>query len=345
MSLLSRHFMMLVMLMFAVSGCSSVKESVDGWLGDEESTQNSATSRKSAENGSGVQPRYAITVRVNKYEDQRKAANPRWLGKSETVIRGMPRHQVVLDQEIASIVTSNIKERFGSAGYQVLEGAGANNAVFDVSGVIKELTLNVQDRDEISIAIETTIKDAATGSVVWSGLVTEKNNRFAGVSGNSKSDVVDYLSEELNLASGKAVDAITASLMAAQPELFSQTPSAKAQSGVTVYTAPAVATPTLAAPAAPVARPVYGVQPAAPVAPPAAVPFTSTTSGLLVVTTTPARAKVYLDQVYYGLTPLRVEVDPGVHAISIKLEGYRMITDNVSLRKGGVTEMELNLER
>ncbi|HET7832552.1 MAG TPA: PEGA domain-containing protein [Gallionella sp.] len=343
MNLLSRHWMMLVVLMFTVSGCSSV--SVDGLLGDENAAQDGATTTKSAESsGNAAQAKYAITVRINKYVDQRKAGNPRLLGRSETYIRGMPRHQVVIDQEVATAVTNNIKERFGAAGYQVLEGGAAVNATFDVSGVIKELSLNVLERDEINIVIETTVKDAVTGRTVWSGLVTEKNDRFAGVSGNNKSDVVDYLNEQLNVASGKAVDAITASLMAAQPELFNQTPSAKAPPGVTVYTAPAAVAPApMPVQAAPVARPVYGVQPSAPAAAPA--PFTSTTSGLLVLTTTPPRAKVYLDQVYYGLTPLRVEVDPGVHAISVKLEGYKMITDNVSLRKGGVTEMELNLER
>jgi hypothetical protein len=66
---------------------------------------------------------------------------------------------------------------------------------------------------------------------------------------------------------------------------------------------------------------------------------------LLAVNTNPPRAKVYLDGVYYGLSPLRAEVEPGVHAISVKLEGYRMATDKVSVRKGDTTEMELSLER
>jgi hypothetical protein len=58
---------------------------------------------------------------------------------------------------------------------------------------VKELTLNVKNRDEIFIAIETTLKDVATGKVVWSGLVNEKHDRFAGVSGNNKDDIIAYL--------------------------------------------------------------------------------------------------------------------------------------------------------
>jgi len=69
------------------------------------------------------------------------------------------------------------------------------------------------------------------------------------------------------------------------------------------------------------------------------------TAGLLLVNTNPQRAKVYLDGVYYGMSPLRLEMEPGVRAISVKLEGYKMVTEKVSVRKGDNTEMELNLER
>ncbi|HYR06110.1 MAG TPA: PEGA domain-containing protein, partial [Gallionella sp.] len=243
-------------------------------------------------------------------------------------------------QEIANIVTVAIKKRFDSEGYQVLEGSSASNALFEASGVIKDLTLNVKGRDEINIAIETTLTEVATGKVVWSGLVVEKNDRFAGVSGNDKDDVIAYLNKELRITATKTVEAISASLMASRPELFNLTPGTKPIPGVTVYVAPAAAKP---APAA--AMPSYGAQPGGAVPPPAYMPRASATSGLLLVNTNPQRAKVYLDGVYYGMSPLRLEMEPGVHAISVKLEGYKMVTEKVSVRKGDNTEMELNLER
>jgi len=223
----------------------------------------------------------------------------------------------------------------------VLEGSSASNALFEVSGVIKDLALNVKERDEINIAIETTLKEVATGKVVWSGLVMEKSDRFAGVSGNNKDDVVAYLNKEIRIASNKTVEAISASLMASQPELFNLTAGTKPIPGVTVYVAPAAAK---AAPAATV-TPGYGAQPGAAAPPPAYMPRASATAGLLLVNTNPQRAKVYLDGVYYGLSPLRLEMEPGVHAISVKLEGYKMVTEKVSVRKGDNTEMELNLDR
>jgi hypothetical protein len=213
--------------------------------------------------------------------------------------------------------------------------------LFEVSGVIKELTLNIKNRDEISIAIETAVKDLSSGEVVWSGLVTEKNDRFAGVSGNNKDDVVAYFNKELKVASNKTVEAVSASLVAAKPELFNLTPGTKRIPGVTVYVAPAAAKTAVSAPSVP----AYGAQPGNAAPQPAYVPQASATAGLLLVNTNPQRAKVYLDGVYYGLSPLRLEMEPGVHAISIKLEGYKMVTEKVSVRKGDNTEMELNLER
>ncbi|MBI3221627.1 MAG: PEGA domain-containing protein [Nitrosomonadales bacterium] len=341
----------LLALLLAVSGCSSVKDagkSVGGWFGSGDGTLSTAETKAPA-NSSGSLLKYAATLRVNKYVDQRKLDNPRQLGISTQRIRGMDQGALLLDQELANVVTAAVKKQFDTEGYQVLEGAGADKAIFEASGVIKELTLNVKYRDEITIGIETTLKDVRTGAVVWSGMVTEKNDRFAGVSGNSKEDVVDYLNKELRVVTGKTVDAISASLMATQPELFNLTPGTKPIAGVTVYVAPTVAKPaapvvsTVPAPA--VMMPNGAVPSAAPVPPPAYVPHASATSGLLLVNTSPARAKVYLDGVYYGMSPLRLEMEPGVHAISVKLEGYKMVTEKVSVRKGDNTEMELTLER
>jgi hypothetical protein len=344
MSRLLRH-VALVVLLSAVAGCSSVKEakdSVNGWFNGSDSTL-STTGKKTGGDSSGPLLKYGATLRVNKYVDQRKVGNPRFLGTAELRVRGVDGDQMLLDQEIANIVTVAIKKRFDSEGYLVMEGSSASNALFEVSGVIKDLTLNVKARDEISIAIETTLKEVATGKVVWSGLVMEKNDRFAGVSGNNKDDVITYLNKELRIASNKTVEAISASLMASQPELFNLTAGTKPIPGVTVYVAPAAAKPAPAAPA--MVTPGYGVQPGGAVPPPAYMPRASASSGLLLVNTNPQRAKVYLDGVYYGLSPLRLEMEAGVHAISVKLEGYKMVTEKVSVRKGDNTEMELNLER
>lgn len=331
-----------------LAGCStigntvdSVKNSVGGLFGGGDTSANTLTATDRSRGTPSTLLKYGATLRVVKYVDQRKISNPRQLGQVTVRVGGLSGSELLVDQEVADIATLSMKKRFDNEGFQVMEGSSASNALFEVSGVIKELTLDVKERDRITLAIETTLKEVATGKVVWSGLVSEKDERFAGVSGNSKEDIVAYLNKELRVVSAKTVEAISASLMASRPELFNLTPGTKPIAGVTVYVAPT------AAPAM-TASPVVGTPTATPnVTVPVTTyaPRASATTGLLLVNTNPQRAKVYLDGVYYGLSPLRLEMDPGVHAISVKLEGYKMVTEKVSVRKGDNTEMELNLER
>lgn len=348
MNRLLRHALLLVLLC-VVAGCSTVKEStqsvkntVGGWFGSDDGTLNTTGGRYAAkEKNTGPLLKYGATLRVNKYEDQRKVTNPRFLGKIVNgSVGGVSGKELIMDQDVSAIVTGAVKKHFDTEGFQVLEGSGAKDALFEVTGVIKELTLDIKERDFINIAIETTLKDVETGKVVWSGLVMEKNDRFAGISGNDKSDVIDYLNNRLRVVTTKTIEAISASLMASRPELFNLTAGTKAIPGVTVYVAPTAAKPAPTAPAA-----TYGAQPGSSMPAPAYTPQASATTGLLQVNTNPQRAKVYLDGVYYGMSPLRMEMEPGVHAISVKLEGYKMVTEKISVRRGDNTEIELNLER
>ena len=344
MSSLSQRVALLVLLA-AVAGCSTLKDAKDtvgGWVGSSGAVSTLETSKVPVSNPQNTLLKYAATLRVNNYVDQRKAGNPRYLGQMTAHVTGLSGKELLTDQDVTAIATTAIKKRFDTDGFHVMEGSAATNALFEVTGVIKELTLNVKERDDITIAIETTLKEVATGKVVWSGLVTEKNNRFAGVSGNNKDDVMAYLNKELRIASTKTVEAISASLMASRPDLFNLTPGTKPIPGVTVYVAPSL--PKAAAvQAAPVIQ-NYGVPTTGDVAASTYRPHASESSGLLLVNTNPSRAKVYLDGVYYGMSPLRLEIEPGIHAISVKLAGYNMVTEKVSVRRGDNTEIELNLE-
>ncbi|MDD4963395.1 MAG: PEGA domain-containing protein [Gallionella sp.] len=334
-----------------LAGCSTigsavdgVKNSVSGVFGGGDTQGNALTSVDKQNPSASTLPKYAASVRVVKYVDQRKTANPRLLGEVTTHVGGMSGSELLIDQDVSDLTTLAIKKRFDSEGFQVMEGSSANNALFEISGVIKELTLNIKERDQISIGVESTVKEVATGKVVWSGLVTEKNERFAGISGNNKDDVVAYLNQEIRIVTKKTIEAIGASLMATRPELFNLTPGTKPIQGVTVYVAPTAAAPVASTAPVNVAIPVVGAATAS-AAPAAYTPHASATEGLLLVNTNPSRAKVYLDGVYFGMSPLRLEMVPGVHAISVKLEGYKMVTEKVSVRKGDNTELELNLER
>lgn len=67
--------------------------------------------------------------------------------------------------------------------------------------------------------------------------------------------------------------------------------------------------------------------------------------GRIFITTEPPRSKVYIGDVYYGLSPLTVDIEPIVHEITIRLEGFKEKKEKVSIRKGQKTELEINMEK
>ncbi len=66
--------------------------------------------------------------------------------------------------------------------------------------------------------------------------------------------------------------------------------------------------------------------------------------GRIVINTEPRRAEVYLDNVYFGLTPLSVEIKQGVYKITIKQRGFKETAIQVSIRRNDTTELEIRLE-
>ena len=332
--LLQRIFLGLMVV--SVAACSDM--SMDGVFGG--GGKSISVNQSHQANPNAPLMKYAASIHIVPYTDARKTDNPRKIGTGGRNVSGIMGDDITVDQDVGSIVTSAMKRHFDDAGYQI-SSADTGNADFELSGVVKDLTYNVTSRDEVSIVVESTLKDAKTGKIIWSGVVVEKNSRFAGISGDDKNDVANYLKRELGIVATKTADAISAVLMAVHPEMFNLTPGTRPIPGVTVLVAPTAA--------APAARPgQYGqAYPSDNMAvpPPAVQARATATQGLLLVNSNPQRAKVYVDDVYYGLSPLRVSMDPGIHVVSVKLDGYRMVTEKVSVRKGDNTEVELNLER
>ncbi|WP_237248069.1 PEGA domain-containing protein [Sideroxyarcus emersonii] len=278
--------------------------------------------------------KYPASIRIAGYVDGRNVGNPRKIGISEERVLGLSVPEIILDQDVTDVVTSSLRRRLDDAGIQVLEKDDAG-AMFELSGVVKELRYDVKTRDHISIKLETTLKEIATGKVVWSGEVEQKDERFAGVSGNSKGDIADYLKQQVGIVTSKTTEAIDSVLVATRPDLFNLTPGAKLIPGVKVFVTPEAAA---------------SVQPAVVPVPAPALSAAddsrqaASANGVLVLTTVPTRAKVYVDGVYFGMSPLNVEVEPGVHAVVAKLKGYKSASEKVSIRKAEKTELELTLE-
>jgi hypothetical protein len=273
-----------------------------------------------------------VSVRIAGYVDGRNVDNPRKIGIREEPVFGLSGKDILLDRDVSDVVADFLRKRLDDKGMQVL-GKDDAGALFELSGVVKELRYDVKARDYVQVRLDTTLKDVVTGKVIWAGEVEEKADRFAGVSGDTKGDIVDYLKQEIGVATDKTVEAINSVLMATRPELFNLTPGTKVIPGMKVLVTPGVVlspVPAVSAPATPAAGDKSQ--------------DSSSVNGMLVVNTTPDHAKVYVDGIYFGMSPLRAETDPGVHKVEVKIKGYKTASEKVSIRKGESTELELTLE-
>jgi hypothetical protein len=66
--------------------------------------------------------------------------------------------------------------------------------------------------------------------------------------------------------------------------------------------------------------------------------------GWIAITTSPERAKVYIDHIYFGQTPLRARLPAGVVALEIRRDGYQSFKEMVSVRSGETTQLESTLD-
>ncbi|MDP2761041.1 MAG: PEGA domain-containing protein [Sideroxyarcus sp.] len=301
-------------LAFSLSGCASL-------TGSPLDPSNMVHVRLQDKPSPGArEQKYPVTVRVAPYTDGRSGVDPRQIGISTTRILGLTGKQIMLDREVANLVGEVMQKQLGDTGLQVL-ASDAKNAQFQLTGSIKILSVDFRERDYLNIVIESTLTEVASGRVVWSGVVAEKNDRYAGSSGNGKQDVADFLRRGLQVISTKTSESLLSVLMSTSPDLFGLDAAVKPVPGVTVNST---------------------AIPGASLPPPAAA---AAAKGTLLLDSTPPRARVYVDDVYFGLTPLRIELAPGIYPVRLELEGYQSVAEKVSVRSEDHTELEMKLRK
>jgi hypothetical protein len=249
-----------------------------------------------------------VSVAVAPWSDQRPGAPGRRLGEVQAAVFGLHERELRLARDATAVIADAVREELQAQGLTVLAAPDGAEPRLDgraglrLEGSVVALTLNVAGRDERHIALQATLRRQADGKILWSGTADERDDRFAGVSGNSRADLELYLGEGIAKAAARLALAV------------------REHAGL-----PA----TVAAPAAlvvPAAAPVAGA------------------FGQVLVTTRPARAKVYVDDVYQGLSPITLELPTGTNQLHVKLDGHRAASEKVAVRRGTTVELELKLE-
>jgi hypothetical protein len=359
----------LLTLATVTAGCSSVSRMAKtvGVVGGDE------TIRVTPETQSSAQPIFkagqAIRVMVADTEDARPASTPNKIGRIKATVSGMFGTELVIDPAVSQLTGSALRKQLEADGFNLVAAGQAHD--FELATVVRVFELNIVGRDELSLMLDVSLREAASGELVWSGMVSEKSDRFAGVMGNDRASIASYLGAGVGSLAQKVGASVRASLMQSYPQSISVTsaaPKAFSLPGVTTLQA-ANAREGGAPPLAQVAPPVSNSStaalasnlpgavplPPAPVKPAAQPPAPTKPStilsdvlpgyGYFLVNTNPSRVKVYSDGIYYGLTPLKVMVPVGVMTFEFRFDGYKTATEKISVRNGETTELELKLKK
>lgn len=237
-------------------------------------------------------------VVVAEFSDKRAAGqnDPRTIGKIESTVADITGDKLTLSEDVTDIVERAYGRELALAGFTVVPER--ENARYVISGEVREFTLDIASRDKIAIEISTTVSDAKTNEPIWSGTDSERDERFAGVMGNSRSTVSNYIAASLQKVIRRSI-ASAGQMLSAKPQTKPVQDNA--------------------------ASPVAG-------------------KGKAVISAVPERSKAYIDGIYYGLTPLSIEMPPGIYEVTIKQKGFKAFTEKISIRDGASTEVEAELE-
>ncbi len=249
-----------------------------------------------------------VSVLVTGFADARSAearADSKTIGKIEATVFDISGNKLTLQDEPAALVTGAFAAELAAAGYDVKRDGAGNGADFILKGEVREFRLDIADRDRIAVEIWSEITEKETGRTIWSGVMAERAERYAGVMGNSKASIEKYINAALSKVAGGAVAGATPRIANTRA---AYRPKAEEKGGGEA-----------------VERSV------------------AEGSGRIVIRTEPPRARVYIGGVYYGLTPLSLDLEPGVYDVTIRQRGYKDSSEKVSVRKGEFTELETEL--
>lgn len=249
----------------------------------------------------------AGTIFIAPYEDTRGTDNPRYLGTISSPVVGLHGDKLIIEGEVAALVTEAMKRELAVAGFHVIDWMTGKEAHdwkgYLLSGRVKQFALTIGPRDEIAIEVENRLVDRESGEVLWEKSFAVKDDRYAGVMGNSRKTIGLYISNTLSRVVRESVAELIANLPTPGPSSSQEVTGEEKESII------------------------------------------RRGDGRLVITTEPSRSKVYIGDVYYGLTPLEVAIEPGVHSVTLRHKDYQTVRERVSVRSGDVTEMEVELER
>ena len=160
------------------------------------------------------------TILLKPYTDTREGVEPHYIGKVTQVVADMNTDRIVLDKEdAASLVTGAIRSHLTAAGFIVKDWSreieDSNETDLIMGGEVKRFRLDIGPRDEIEVEVASSLTSKKTGKILWAGVISEKGDRFAGVMGNSRRTIAEYISKTLRTVINKILKEVNESIQMA----------------------------------------------------------------------------------------------------------------------------------
>lgn len=267
-----------------------------------------------------------LNVAVIPYSDKRTGIDSkRKVVDISGVVVGVHSSEMLLKEDVSSLVTRALRDQLNHVGFkaEIVSGltfdtsmlktppaAIPHDADIIIGGEIKRFHLDVGGRDKIEIELNTSIFDRRSGRVIWSGTTIEEADRFAGVMGNTKGSITKYINSSLTKVIKKTLQESDSAL-----KTFAK--SSPSDMGL---------------PAAPLRTSPLPSQ---------KLDGETASAGTLAVTSTPPGARLYIGDTYYGKTPLKIDLRPGIYEITARLKGFKDEKEKVAIRPGISTELDI----
>lgn len=251
------------------------------------------------------------SVYIKPFIDKRNIENLHSIGKINEVVADISSNDLSLDKTLSTLVTDTLKKEFVRSGFTLSINEGEDDSTdYIISGAIKKFEMNIGSRDTIDIEIDYRVVKLRNDKIIFNGSAKVSDDRFAGVTGNTRKSINKYLNNALYNVSRQVLESTGLVLEASIT-------SPKKSHKVNIEELSESRATNL--------------------------PHQEAGTGTLIISGTPVKTKVYIENVYYGLTPISINIESGVYDASFKKKGFESEKEKISIRSGADTVLEIDL--
>jgi len=227
------------------------------------------------------------------------------IGDIHSTVVDIYRDELFLSRRPALVIEEAFIKEFEGAGFKVISDA-RGSAEYALKAELLKFQFEIGAKDSAEIVLDIEILNTRNEKKLWSGVVKTSSSRYAGVFGDSRASISRYISETISKSFRKIIEKAGPGIE--KMDRVGEGSGNGSSNGNEGYEGKVLE------------------------------------SGRLIVKTLPARAKVYINGVYYGLSPMTLQLKPGIYRLNFKKDGFYEFRERAAVGSGRSTEMEAALK-